>query len=136
MDESSIHIKVFSLGKHLLCLKHLFLKYCLKKYAKENEKAQEQPLTAAAVQNNPAINSVNSASQAPQADNITSNSLGASDNQEVKINDIPSGYTQRDSGFIVPREPSKRNFQEPKTRIPTVDDILDDNHNRPDNTNL
>ena len=108
----------------------------LQKYAKENEKAQEQPLTAAAVQNNPAINSVNSASQAPQADNITSNSLGASDNQEVKINDIPSGYTQRDSGFIVPREPSKRNFQEPKTRIPTVDDILDDNHNRPDNTNL
>ena len=88
------------------------------------------------MQNNPAINSVNSASQAPQADNITSNSLGASENQEVKINDIPSGYTQRDSGFIVPREPSKRNFQEPKTRIPTVDDILDDNHNRPDNTNL
>ena len=42
----------------------------LQKYAKENEKAQEQPLTAAAVQNNPAINSVNSASQAPQADNI------------------------------------------------------------------
>lgn len=53
----------------------------------------------------------------------------------IAANDIPSGYTQRESGFIIPREENKRSFNEPNTRIHTNSNPLDDNHNRPDNTN-